>query len=94
MIHAALLPKQVQLNQLDIMREMLFEPLFHMISNPNLAFPQVCCAVLCVLLWCGADHRCRVYAQISAGRWLISCSSSVGLLVFGSTLSLRLSTGC
>ena len=50
MIHAALLPKQVQLNQLDIMREMLFEPLFHMISNPSLAFPQVCCAVLCVLL--------------------------------------------
>ncbi len=50
--HAALLPKQVQLNQLDIMREMLFEPLFHMISNPNLAFPQARCAVLWLLVLC------------------------------------------
>jgi hypothetical protein len=50
--HAALLPKQVQLNQLDIMREMLFEPLFHMISNPNLAFPQARCAALWLLVLC------------------------------------------
>jgi hypothetical protein len=37
----ALLSKPTQLSQLDSMREMVFEPLFKLIGNPNIAFIQV-----------------------------------------------------